>query len=70
MKFKTGDLVVTRIADIHDVNVDWAEVEARHVGKVIEQTPYKVHVRWANGDEVAHNSDILLKVTGEYDENW
>ena len=68
--FSAGDKVVTLITNIHDVNVDWAEVEARGVGTVIEQTPYKVHVRWANDDEMAHSADILLKVTGVYDEAW
>ena len=32
------------------------EVEARGIGRVIEVTPYKVHVRWSNGQELAHDA--------------
>ena len=63
--FNTGDKVVALITDIHDVNVDWADVEARGVGEVIEQTPFKVHVRWETGEEMAHNAEILVKVKNE-----
>ena len=31
------------------------EAEARGTGHVIEVTPYKVHVRWSNGQELAHH---------------
>ena len=62
MKFKSGDKVVYLITDIRDASVDWEDVEARGVGEVVEQTPFKVHVRWATGEEMAHNSEILLKV--------
>ncbi len=67
--FNAGDKVVTLITDARDVSVDWADVEARGVGEVIEQTPFKVHVRWKTGEEMAHNAEILAKVTGGKDEN-
>ncbi len=60
--FSVGDKVVYLITDIHNVNVNWADVEARGVGEVIEQTPYKVHVSWETGEEMAHNAEILVKV--------
>ena len=36
--------------------------EARGFGQVIEVTPYKVHVSWSNGQELAHDATRVKKV--------
>ena len=35
------------------------EIAERGVGEVIEVTPYKVHVLWSNGQELAHDAKRL-----------
>jgi len=33
----------------------WEEFKSRGIGIVLEVTPYSVHVRWSNGEELAHS---------------
>ena len=39
------------------------EIEERGCGQVIEVTPYKVHVRWSNGQEIAHDAKRIKLAT-------
>lgn len=32
----------------------WLDFRDRGIGVVLEITPYAVHVRWSNGEELAH----------------
>ena len=35
------------------------EIAERGIGRVIEVTPYKVHVLWSNGQEIAHDAECI-----------
>jgi len=38
------------------------EIAERGIGRVIEVTPYKVHVLWSNGQHMAHDAKRLKAV--------
>lgn len=50
---KVGDLV--KVPEWQLKRKFWESFEGRGIGVVIEITPYSVHVRWSNGDELAHS---------------
>jgi len=64
MTFQVGDKVEMNISNHLADTLDRFDIEvnARGIGEVIEQTPYKVHVRWANGKELAHHPQRIKKV--------
>ena len=33
----------------------WEDFKGRGIGVVLDITPYSVHVRWNNGEELAHS---------------
>ena len=33
----------------------WEDFKGRGIGIILEVTPYSVHVRWSNGEELAHS---------------
>ena len=33
----------------------WEDFKGRGIGVVLDVTPYSVHVRWSNGEELAHS---------------
>lgn len=53
LKMKVGSLVV--IPSWQKGRHYWEDFKSRGVGVVFEITPYAVHVRWSNGEELAHN---------------
>ena len=63
MTFEANDNVVMNPDDdlvrkiMSSSRCDWHrdEIVERGVGRVIEVTPYKVHVLWSNGQELAHD---------------
>ena len=64
---KIGDLVkipsgLKNISESRAKKLYWLvgqDYEDRGTGLVTEVTPYKVHVRWSSGEELAHNHEIL-----------
>ena len=36
----------------------WLEFRNRGIGIVLDVTPYAVHVRWSNGEEMAHKTEV------------
>lgn len=50
---KIGDLV--KVPGYQLKRKFWESFEGRGIGVVIEVTPYSVHVRWSNGEELAHS---------------
>ena len=55
MTFVPGDKVKMNVNDYFG-EMFAEEITARGVGEVIEVTPYKVHVLWSNGQELAHDA--------------
>ena len=55
MTFKANDKVEMNVND-YMADMFSQEIEERGFGQVIEVTPYKVHVRWSNGQELAHDT--------------
>ena len=55
MTFVPGDKVKMNVNDYFG-EMFAEEIAARGVGEVIEVTPYKVHVLWSNGQELAHDA--------------
>ncbi len=55
MKFQANDKVEMNVNDYMADMFD-EEIAERGIGRVIEVTPYKVHVRWSNGQELAHDA--------------
>lgn len=33
----------------------WEDFKGRGIGVVLDVTPYSVHVRWSNGEELSHS---------------
>ncbi len=64
MTFQVGDKVEMNISNHLADTLDRFDIEVntRGIGEVIEQTPYKVHVRWAPGKELAHHPQRIKKV--------
>jgi|APSaa5957512535_1039671.scaffolds.fasta_scaffold254197_2 hypothetical protein len=61
MTFAANDKVEMNAND-YMADVFFEEIAERGVGRVIEATPYKVHVLWSNGEELAHDAKrIKLK---------
>ena len=50
---KVGDLV--KVPEWQSKRKFWGDFVSRGVGIVLEVTPYSVHVRWSNGEELAHS---------------
>ena len=55
MTFQANDKVEMNVND-YMADMFSAEIAERGVGEVIEVTPYKVHVLWSNGQELAHDA--------------
>jgi hypothetical protein len=55
MTFAANDKVEMNVND-YMADMFSAEIAERGVGEVIEVTPYKVHVLWSNGQELAHDA--------------
>ena len=55
MTFQTNDKVEMNVND-YFADMFSQEIAERGVGRVIEVTPYKVHVLWSNGQELAHDA--------------
>jgi hypothetical protein len=58
MTFQANDKVEMNVND-YMADMFSEEIAERGVGRVIEVTPYKVHVLWSSGQELAHDSDRL-----------
>ena len=54
MTFQTNDKVEMNGND-YFADMFAEEIAERGIGRVIEVTPYKVHVLWSNGQELAHD---------------
>ena len=54
MTFQTNDKVEMNVND-YFADMFAEEIAERGIGRVIEVTPYKVHVLWSNGQELAHD---------------
>ena len=39
----------------------WRDFSLRGIGVVLDVTPYAVHVRWNNGEELAHKIETSKK---------
>ena len=50
---KVGSLV--KVPEYQLKRKFWESFEGRGIGVVLEITPYSVHVRWSNGEELAHS---------------
>lgn len=50
---KVGSLV--KVPDWQLKRKFWEDFKDRGIGIVLEITPYSVHVRWSNGEELAHS---------------
>ena len=50
---KQGNLV--RVPEWQSKRKFWEDFVGRGIGIVLEVTPYSVHVRWSNGEELAHS---------------
>lgn len=55
MTFQTNDKVEMNVND-YFADMFAEEIAERGIGRVIEVTPYKVHVLWSNGQELAHDA--------------
>lgn len=65
MTFQVNDKVEMNVNDATEsafCNMFAEEIAERGVGRVIEVTPYKVHVLWSNGQELAHDA-MRIKAT-------
>jgi len=60
MTFQAKDKVEMNVNDYMADMFD-KEIAERGIGTVIEVTPYKVHVLWSNGQELAHPADRIKK---------
>ena len=54
MTFAANDKVEMNVND-YMADMFSQEIAERGTGAVIEVTPYKVHVLWSNGQELAHD---------------
>ncbi len=50
---KVGSLV--KVPEYQKKRKFWEDFVPRGVGVVLQITPYSVHVRWSNGEELAHS---------------
>lgn len=50
---KVGNLV--KVPEWQSKRKFWEDFAGRGIGIVLEVTPYSVHVRWSNGEELAHS---------------
>ena len=55
MTFQTNDKVEMNVND-YFADMFAEEIAERGIGRVIDVTPYKVHVLWSNGQELAHDA--------------
>jgi hypothetical protein len=60
MTFQAKDKVEMNVNDYMADMFD-KEIAERGIGTVIEVTPYKVHVLWSNGQELAHPTERIKK---------
>ena len=58
MTFQANDKVEMNVND-YMADMFAEEIAERGIGRVIEVTPYKVHVLWSNGQEIAHDADRI-----------
>tara|TARA_E500000331_G_scaffold234760_1_gene224969 strand:- start:236 stop:424 length:189 start_codon:yes stop_codon:yes gene_type:complete len=58
MTFQTNDKVEMNVND-YFADMFAEEIAERGIGRVIEVTPYKVHVLWSNGQELAHDAERI-----------
>ena len=63
-KFKADDQVEMNVND-YMADMFSQEIAERGIGRVIEVTPYKVHVLWSNGQELAHDAERIKESTNE-----
>ena len=61
MTFQVNDKVEMNVNDYMADMFD-KEIAERGIGRVIEVTPYKVHVLWSNGQELAHPAERIKAV--------
>jgi hypothetical protein len=64
MTFHVNDKVEMNVNDYMADMFD-KEIAERGIGTVIEVTPYKVHVLWSNGQELAHDAERIKESTNE-----
>ena len=50
---KVGSLV--KVPNWQSNRKFWEDFKGRGIGVVLDVTPYAVHVRWNNGEELAHS---------------
>ena len=50
---KAGNLV--KVPEWQTKREYWEDFKGSGIGIVLEVTPYSVHVRWSNGEELAHS---------------
>ena len=55
MTFKAKDKVEMNVNDCL-ADMFARDIAERGIGRVLEVTPYKVHVLWSNGLEIAHDA--------------
>ena len=58
MTFQANDKVEMNVND-YMADMFSQEIAERGIGRVIEVTPYKVHVLWSNGQELAHDAERI-----------
>jgi len=58
MTFQANDKVEMNVND-YFADMFSEEIAERGTGRVIEVTPYKVHVLWSNGQELAHPAERI-----------
>ena len=58
MIFQANDKVEMNVND-YMADMFAEEIAERGIGRVIEVTPYKVHVLWSNGQELAHDAERI-----------
>ena len=58
MTFQVNDKVEMNVND-YMANMFAVDIADRGIGRVIEVTPYKVHVLWSNGWEGAHDAESI-----------
>jgi len=61
MTFQANDKVEMNVND-YFADMFAKEIAERGIGRVIEVTPYKVHVLWSDGQELAHDAERIKAV--------
>ena len=61
MTFQAKDKVEMNVND-YMADMFARDIAERGIGTVIEVTPYKVHVLWSNGQEIAHDAKRIKAV--------